>query len=445
MHRKISFVGGLVLGLVLLVATSSAAEYSGATLLGLQPLDASGNSAVGGKVKTAENVAVPSGDDAATEEARKRLKNELERVRKGTRHGNADTKSSSSQPSKKVTEPAPAAVETPKPKPQKPAPAAAETPQPKSQKQSVPAVDPEINRAAGKLMIMRFSGSEPSDGGPKAIRTLIHEGLIAGAMFGGDNIQSRSQMKELIKFLWQGGSEPKPLLAISEIGGAGGAFPHIKDFETWPSEREVASKGDPEYAYLTYRSLGTFLAGVGFNLNFGPALGTGGAARDPSASFGDSPLQAGVFAKTFILGHRDDNIITVPVVDSSEVAVRALKTLLVSYPVMPIAVTMTNEVQPFTPYDGLVRGPRFCLITLKQGSDPAEAASNFNRGCDAVVIDGGKESPAIIRDLVARGISNAIKSGSLSLAALNASAQRLSALRSPSQPAPAAFTTRTAQ
>jgi hypothetical protein len=122
-----------------------------------------------------------------------------------------------------------------------------------------------------------------------------------------------------------------------------------------------------------------------------------------------------------------------------------LKTLLVSYPVMPIAVTMTSEVQPFTPYDGLVRGPRFCLITLKQGSDPAEAASNFNRGCDAVVIDGGKESPAVIRDLVARGISDAIKSGSLSLAALNASAQRLSALRSPSQPAPAAFTTRTAQ
>jgi len=381
-------------------------------------------------VKTAENVAVPSGDDAAADEARKRLKNELDRVRKGARHGNADSKSGSSQPSKKTTGPAPAAVETPQPKPQK---------------QPVPAVDPEINRAAGKLMIMRFSGSEPSDGGPKAIRALIHDGLIAGAMFGGDNIQSRSQMKELVKFLWQGGSEPKPLFAISEIGGVGGAFPHIKDFETWPSEREVASKGDPEYAYLTYRSLGTFLAGVGFNLNFGPALGTGGAASDPSASFGDSPLQAGVFAKTFILGHRDDNIITVPVVDSSDVSVRALKTLLVSYPVMPIAVAMTSEVQPFTPYDGLVRGPRFCLITLNQGSDPSEAASNFNRGCDAVVIDGGKESPAVIRDLVARGISDAVKNGSLSLAALNASAQRLSALRSPSQPAPAAFTTRTAQ
>jgi hypothetical protein len=426
MHQKYPFVGGLVLGLVLLAAAASAAEYSGATLPGLPSL-AYGNSSLTGKVKTAENDGASASDDAAAEEARKRLKNELDRMRQGAKHEKADSKPSSQQPAKK----------------KKPAPDAADAPHPQPQKEPVPAVDPEINRAAGKLMIMRFIGSEPSDTGPKAIRALIHDGLIAGVMFGSDNIQSKIQLKELVKSLGQGSGEAKPLLAISEIGGAGGAFPNIKDFEPWPSEHEVASKGDPEYAYLTYRSLGTFLAGSGFNLNFGPALG--GPARDPSASFGDSPLQAGVFAKTFILGHSDDNIVTVPVVDGSDVAVRALKTLLVSYPGMAIAVTMASEAQPFAAFDGLVRGPRFCLITLKQGSNPAEAASSFNRGCDAIVIDGGKESPAVVRDLVVRGVSDAIKNGSLSLASLKASAQRLSALRSPSQSTPAAFTTRTAQ
>jgi hypothetical protein len=112
---------------------------------------------------------------------------------------------------------------------------------------------------------------------------------------------------------------------------------------------------------------------------------------------------------------------------------------------MAIAVTVASEAQPFAAYDGLVRGPRFCLVTVKQGSNPAVAAGYFNRGCDAIVIDGGKESPAVIRDLVVRGVSGEIKNGSLSLASLKASAQRLSALRSPSQSAPAAFTTRTAQ
>ena len=426
MHRKYPFVGGLALGLVLLAAAASAAEYSGATVPGLPSLDVFGNSALSGKVKTVENGAASAGDDAAAEEARRRLKNELDRMRR-SKQEKAESKPGSQQPAKKK-EPTPAAADAPRPQPQKP---------------PVPAVDPEISRAAGKLMIMRFSGSEPSDSGPKAIRALIHDGLIAGVMFSSDNIQTKIQLKELVKSLGQSGGETKPLLAISEIGGSGGAFPHINDFEAWPSEREVASKGDPEYAYLTYRSLGTFLAGLGFNLNFGPALG--GPARDPSASFGDSPLQAGVYAKTFILGHRDDNIATVPVVDSSDVAVRALKTLLVSYPGMAIAVTTASEAQPFAAYDGLVRGPRFCLITLQQGSNPAEAASYFNRGCDAIVIGGGKESPAVIRDLVVRGVSGAIKDGSLSLASLKASAQRLSALRSPSQSAPAAFTTRTAQ
>ena len=309
----------------------------------------------------------------------------------------------------------------------------------------MPAIDLEVNRAAGRLIIMRFSGKEPADGGPKAIHALLHEGLIAGVMFGSDNVQSKGQLKELIKFLSQGGNGAKPMLAISEIGGAGGAFPHIKDFEPWPSERDVAAKGDPDYAYLTYRSLGAYLAGLGFNMNFGPVIGTEGAARDPSASFGDNPLQAGVYAKTFILGHRDDNIVTVPLVDSSDMAVRALKTLLVSYPVMPIAVSVTSGGQPFTSYDGLVRGPRFCLVSVSQGSAAAEIATNFNRGCDVLVIDGGKESPTTTRDFVARGVGDAIKSGALNMGALNASAERLSTLRSPSSASPVPFTTRTSQ
>ncbi len=444
MHRKDSIVGALALGLALLAAASAAtgraAEYSGATFPGLPSLDGSGDLAAGGPVKTAENDAA-SGDDADTAEAHKRLQKELDRVRQGARRDKAeskpgslqpakktaDTKSGSPQPAKKSKEPAQGAAEA-KPQPQNPA---------------VPTIDPEINHAAGRLIIMRFGGKEPSDGGPKAIRALIHDGLIAGAMFGSDNVQSKGQLKDLIKFLSQGGNGAKPMFAISEIGGAGGAFPRIKDFEAWPSERDVAAKGDPDYAYLTYRSLGAYLAGLGFTLNFGPVVGTEGAARDPSASFGESPLQAGVYAKTFILGHRDDNIVTVPLVDSSDMAVRALKTLLVSYPVMPIAVSVTSGGQPFAPYDGLVRGPRFCLVSVSQGSDAAEAAANFNRGCDVLVIDGGRESPATIRDLVARGVADAIKSGTLNLAALNASAEKLSTLRSPSGASPVPFTTRT--
>ena len=364
----------------------------------------------------AENERASSGGDASKDEARKRLKN--------AKQEKAETKTVAPKPAKK------------------PVAAGADVASSQPQQQPGAAIDP-VSRAAGRLIILRFSGVEPSDSGPKAIRALIHDGLIAGVMFGGDNIQSRSQLKELTRFFAQAGGEAKPVLAVSEIGGAGGAFPRTNDFEAWPSERDVASKGDPGYAYLTYRSMAAFLAGLGFTLNFGPALGTEQAAQEPSASFGESPLQAGVFAKTFILGHNEDDIVTVPVVDGSDAAVRAMKTLLVSYPVMPVAVSLTSGVQPFTAYEGLVRGPRFCLVTLKPGSDPAEAASPFSQGCDAIVADGGKESPEALRELIVRGISDAIKNGSLTLGSLQASVQKLSTLRSPSSQA--AFTTRTAQ
>ena len=427
MHRNYSFIGGLAFGLVLFAAAVSAAEYSEAFLPGLPPVDAYGKPPAPGNVKTAENDAARARDDAPKDDARKRLKTEVDRVKRATKQGDAEAKPASPQPAKKKE---PEASNPPRPQPQKP---------------PVPAIDPDIDRAVGKLIIMRFSGSDPSDNGPKAIRALLHDRQIAGVMFSGDNIQSKGQLKELVKSLAPGG-DWKPLFAISEIGGAGGSFPSVKDFESWPSEREVASKGDPDYAYLTYRSLGESLSGLGFTVNFGPTLGTEATQRNPSASFSDSPLQAGVFAKTFILGQRDGDIAPVPLVDGSEAAVRALKTLLVSYPAMPIAIAVTGQAAlPFTPYDGLVRGARICLVTLSPGASAADAASPFGRGCDAVVIDGGKESPAAVRELAVRGVSDAIKSGSLTLAALNASAQRLSTLRSASQPPPAAFTTRTAQ
>ena len=446
MHRNYSILSVLAAGLVLLATAGMAAEYNGVTAPGLAPVDASQRS-LNGKVRIVEATTAQSKDDSAEAEARKRLKIELDRVRREAQEKNkADSKSGASK-SEKQSGPAKAEKQSSGSKQEKKGKEAASgktdaSPQPAIQ--AVPALDPEINRAAGKLIIMSFSGSQSSDNGPKAIRALIHDGLIAGVIFRGENIQSKTQLKDLIKFFSPSGKELKPVFAISEFGGESGGFPRIKDFEPWPSQREVASRGDPEYAYLTYRSLGSFLSGLGFNMNFGPTIGAAGAARDPSASFSESPLQAGVFAKTFILGHRDDNIITVPVVDSSDLAVRAMKTLLVSYPVMPIAVGLTEGADPFVPYDGLVRGPRFCFVTLNQGSDAAGAAIHFNRGCDVLVVDGGKDNPAAVRDIVARGVGDAIKSGSLTMPVLDASAQKLSNLRFPPPPQDG-FTTRTSQ
>jgi hypothetical protein len=448
MHRTYPILGGLALGLVLLAASAPAeasAEYSGATLPGLAlPHPAESSSPVFGKVRTAQNAGAPSDGDAAAAEARNRLKKELDRMRRA-KDGAPEPQPAAPKPAKKKEPPATNAAEARPPKPPAPKPpatAAAEAPRPP--KPPARAIDPAIDRLAGKLIIMRFSGNHPTDGGPKAIRALLHDGLIAGAMFGTENIQSKGQLKELMKFLWQPGPEPKPIFAIQEIGGSGDGLPRTKEFESWPSEQQVASKG-PEYAYSTYRSLGSYLAGLGFTLNFGPMLGADAAARNPSASFGANPLQAGVFAKTFLLGHSDDKMVTVPVVDSSDAAVRALKTLLVSHPALPVAVSDLGEAQPFAVYEGLVKGPRFCFVSVAQKGDYAHAAVSFSRGCDVLVLHPGKDSPAAVRDAVAQSLADAIKQGSLSAASLEAGVQRLKELRQGLSPSSDGFATRTAQ
>jgi hypothetical protein len=423
-HRKYPVLGGLALGLFLLASqlaataamNGAAAEYSDAVGRGLASRDAS-ESSVREREKPLRSAQTDSAlpEDDVSPEALQMLKKELDLIRRGTGEGNSA-----------VFDP-PMPVRKKTASPQRDLAEAGTFPQ---SQQPIAKLDPEIGRALGRVLLMSFKGAQPSDGGPKSIHALLQSGLVVGAVFKSENVQSKVQLKELMKFLWQGGGPTRPLFAIAEIGGTSDSLPAIKDFEQWPSEQDVAAKGDPEYAYSTYRSMGSNLAALGFNMNFGPTLGASGMARSPSASFGSNPLQAGVFAKTFLLGHREASVIPVPVVDSSELSVRALKTLLVSYPDTPIAANMTNEIQPFAPYEDLVRGPRFCFVTLANGSDGSATAGNFNRGCDVLVLDGGAESPSTVRERVAQSVADAIQHGELTLDVLNASSQRLFALRS---------------
>jgi hypothetical protein len=292
------------------------------------------------------------------------------------------------------------------------------------------AIAPEVDQLLGQLLLVYFKGSQPTDPGPRAVRSLLQSGQIAGVVFSSENIASKSQLKEMMKFLWPGGANGRPIFATSEAGGEQGTLPALKDFERWPSQHTVAAKGDAQYAYSTYQSLASNLSVLGFNMNFGPSLLPASKGQQ-SNSFGSNPLQAGVFAKTFILGHRDSGVLPVPIIDESDLAIRALKTLLVSYPETPVAFTPGKQDQiPFVQSSGIVKGARFCFIGLEGGQEEGHAAQYFNQGCDILVLKAGADSPASAREHVAQAVSEAIAKGELSMGQLTASAHRLSALRS---------------
>jgi len=405
-------LSGLALGLAFLVPQPAAAaaqsgvapEYSGLIASGLASRDASGSNAGGGLIRTAQ-AGTPVEDDAG--EARKKLKGELDFIR-----------------AQAAAEPVPSSFDPPLPVRKKVGQNLPDAADPAAH-----SADPQIDRLTGQLLLMNFRGSQPSDAGPRAIRSLLQSGLIAGAVFGRENISSRAQLRELMKFLWPAGTPNRPIFGLQEIGGASDALPPVKDFERWPSESDVAAKGDPQYAYSTYRSMGASLAVLGFNMNFGPVLTVPGDGQDPSASFGSNPLQTGVFAKTFILGHREENVVAVPIVDRSGHSVRALKALLVADPATPISSALNNGA-PFSAYEGLGWGVRFCFAALAAGDGGAGALNGFKSGCDVLVLDGGTESPAAVRDQVALALSQAVQNGSLTVDSLNAAAERFGQLRS---------------
>ena len=162
-------------------------------------------------------------------------------------------------------------------------------------------------------------------------------------------------------------------------------------------------------------------------MNFGPVLAAAGDVKDPAASFGGNPLQTGVFAKTFLLGHKEENVVAVPIIDGSAHSVRALKTILVADPAIPVSRCDEGRKRDRA-LCGLRRScerPRFCFAALTAANAGAGAVSGFRRGCDVLVLDGGADSPASVRDQAALGLTQAIQVGELSFDALNASAARL--------------------
>jgi Glycosyl hydrolase family 3 N terminal domain len=364
-------------------------------------------------MRFAQATAVPFGDEIGAE-ARSSLRKELDRIRR-------ESGSASFDPPLPVRR-----------KAQQTELAAADDPAHLPPPPSV-AADPRVSSLTGKILLLGFRGSQPAEGGPKAIRALLQSGLIAGVIFGRDNVHSRPQLKELMKFLWPAGNGAgKPLFAVSEIGGVSDTLPPVRDFERWPSEKDIAAKGDPQYAYSTYRSMGAILSALGFNVNFGPILSPSGNGADLASSFGINPLLAGVLTKTFILGHREENVIAVPIVDGSEHSIRALKTIAVSNPGLPIG-SAAGEDKPgpiFAPYEGFLKGAHFCWLSPAQVPAGGRAVAALKKGCEILVLAGEIDKPGSVREEIVLAIAKSLQEGELNLETLSAASEKLSGLRS---------------
>lgn len=287
------------------------------------------------------------------------------------------------------------------------------------------------------LLVLAFSGTAPSNQGVRAIRSLIGQDAIAGVFIQAQNATSGRQLDDLVKSL-KGGSKAKNLLVIASETGGANSYLTFSRGKPWLSQRDLGSRGDPQFAHLTYRQLAANLAQYGINVNLGPVLVVnGGDAED--RSFGSDPRHVAAFARTFALGHMDAGVLAVPVIPAR---IGTGGASAMAGPVMDDSQTLATVALTGFPAPGAkdwvlpaevsshLRA-RICGPFLPEAASLREAVAALVAGCDLLIVEGGTH-PDAARNAVAAALSGALNDGTLSDQTLAAAAGRAAALLGPS-------------
>ncbi len=163
------------------------------------------------------------------------------------------------------------------------------------------------------------SKEEPTTVAGEATKAGIEQYPVGGIVYFGANLQTPEQTKKLLRdtreIYEQVGAVP-PLLAVDEEGGC---VARIGGNEAFPVERvapmlEIGQSGDPEKAYLVGTAIGTYLSELGFNMDFAPVADV---LSNPSnqvignRSFGSDPELVGQMVCAASQGLRAQGIVPV--------------------------------------------------------------------------------------------------------------------------------------
>jgi beta-N-acetylhexosaminidase len=188
-------------------------------------------------------------------------------------------------------------------------PANAPVPPPASQHSS-------LDKLIGQMLMVGFRGVTPDEPSLQKLAAQIEAGTIGGVLFLGHNIQSPQQVKSLTAFLQHAKTDIPVLLAIDQEGGIVQRLSSDKGFQNYPTAEQIGASNDPLTAYSVYGRLAAELAHNGFNMNLGPVVdlnrnGEGAIVAGKERSFGPQPKHVAAFAKAFCLAHQDAGILTV--------------------------------------------------------------------------------------------------------------------------------------
>lgn len=174
-----------------------------------------------------------------------------------------------------------------------------------------------LREMAGQMILIGFQGDAASDPWPRALAGMIARGEIGGVMYLGTNVASRAAVGAMNRqFL---GARPSPalppLIALDQEGGEIERLSSAIGFAEIPSARRVAASLSPAEAEELYFGMAEGLAGLGFNLNFGPVADLDVNPQNPiigryGRAFSADPATVAAYARAFVAGHRRAGVLT---------------------------------------------------------------------------------------------------------------------------------------
>lgn len=165
----------------------------------------------------------------------------------------------------------------------------------------------------GQRVIVSYEGLTP----PESLFQLIRRGEVAGVIFFGGNISSKSQIKGVISQMQRAHRQSdlpavlkEPLLMMTDQeGGIVRRLPGAPVL----SEKEIGQSPNPvRAAYRAGEGAGNNLASVGMNVNLAPVLGVSrdndGFLDQFDRLYGTNPKQIARLGSAFILAQQDTGV-----------------------------------------------------------------------------------------------------------------------------------------
>jgi beta-N-acetylhexosaminidase len=173
-----------------------------------------------------------------------------------------------------------------------------------------------LDRMIGQLLIVGFKGVSPSEPSTQKLAAQIKAGLVGGVLFLSHNVQSPQQLRALTAYIQRLKTDIPLLLAVDQEGGMVQRLSPDKGFSEFPSAASLGRSNDPLMAYGVYRRLAAELAQYGFNMNLGPVVDLDRNDASPiiagkERSYGAQPKHVAAFAKAFSMAHQELSVLTV--------------------------------------------------------------------------------------------------------------------------------------